>query len=249
MTRKSTINGEPEFKRIEFFLAGFIIANLIAFSIESGLAEDSKWLPALRVFEVISVILFSIEYIARAALTRPSRRYIFSFMGLIDLVAILPFLLGGFLDLRALRALRLLRLFRILKIVRYIRALDRFRIAFHSIREELVVAACGAGIILFLASIGIYYFEKDAQPENFGSVFHCMWWATATLTTVGYGDVYPVTAGGRIFTFFVLLIGLGIVAVPTALFATAMTNARKIENRLNKKKSPPKDDESDSHDA
>ena len=94
----------------------------------------------------------------------------------------------------------------------------------------------GAGIVLYLASIGIYHFEKEAQPETFGTVFDCMWWATATLTTVGYGDVYPITAGGKIFTFFILLIGLGIVAIPTALFASAMNSARssKSEEEENK---------------
>lgn len=72
--------------------------------------------------------------------------------------------------------------------------------------------------------MGIYYFENSAQPEQFKSVFHCLWWAVATLTTVGYGDVYPITIGGKIFTFFMLIIGLGIIAVPTALIASALTN-------------------------
>lgn len=83
--------------------------------------------------------------------------------------------------------------------------------------------------MLYLASVGIYYFEHDAQPQDFASVFHCLWWAICTLTTVGYGDVYPITTGGRVFTFLILIIGLGIVAVPTALFASALSKAREVD--------------------
>jgi voltage-gated potassium channel len=80
---------------------------------------------------------------------------------------------------------------------------------------------------LYLSAVGIYFFEHQAQPEQFKSVFHCLWWAVATLTTVGYGDVFPITAGGRIFTFFVLMVGLGIVAVPAGLVASALSQARR----------------------
>jgi voltage-gated potassium channel len=83
---------------------------------------------------------------------------------------------------------------------------------------------------LFLAAVGIYYFENEAKPEAFASVFHALWWSIVTLTTVGYGDVYPITVGGRIFTFFVLIIGLGVVAVPAGMFATALSKARQEED-------------------
>ena len=86
-------------------------------------------------------------------------------------------------------------------------------------------------IILYLSAVGIYYFENEAQPEAFKSVFHSLWWAVATLTTVGYGDVYPITAGGRIFTFFVLAVGLGIVAVPSGLIASALSQAREEQGK------------------
>ncbi|MFH1922932.1 MAG: potassium channel family protein, partial [Planctomycetota bacterium] len=74
--------------------------------------------------------------------------------------------------------------------------------------------------------VGIYFFESEAQPDQFASVFHCLWWSVVTLTTVGYGDVYPVTIGGKIFTAFVLIAGIGIIAVPTGLLASALTRAR-----------------------
>ena len=86
-----------------------------------------------------------------------------------------------------------------------------------------------AAILLYLSAVGIYYFERDAQPQQYASVFHALWWAIVTLTTVGYGDIYPVTLGGRMFTFFVLVLGLGVVAVPTGLLASALSQAREEE--------------------
>lgn len=90
-------------------------------------------------------------------------------------------------------------------------------------------------IFLFLASAGIYYFENAAQPESFASIFHSGWWAIVTLTTVGYGDVYPITLGGRIFTFFILMVGVGIVTIPAGLVASALTKARQIEDEAKAK--------------
>jgi voltage-gated potassium channel len=85
-------------------------------------------------------------------------------------------------------------------------------------------------MLLYFSAVGIYYFENDAQPEKFASVFHSLWWSVATLTTVGYGDIYPVTVGGKVFTFLVLLIGLGIVSVPAGLVASALSKARQLED-------------------
>ena len=90
-------------------------------------------------------------------------------------------------------------------------------------KEELIVCLSSMLILLYLAAVGIYYFENEAQPQNFSSIFDSLWWAVATLTTVGYGDVYPITVGGKIFTFLILMIGLGIVALPAGIFAAALT--------------------------
>ena len=96
-------------------------------------------------------------------------------------------------------------------------------------REELLLYLGMTLIVMFLASVGLYYCERDAQPDVFGSVFDAMWWAVVTLTTVGYGDAYPITAVGKILTFVVLLLGLGVVAVPSAILASALTKAREEE--------------------
>jgi voltage-gated potassium channel len=99
-------------------------------------------------------------------------------------------------------------------------------------REELVLFGCAALIILYLAAVGIYYFESEAQPDKFASIPASLWWAIVTLTTVGYGDVYPITIGGRFFTSVVLIMGLGFVAVPTGLLAGALAKAREQEKQL-----------------
>ena len=107
--------------------------------------------------------------------------------------------------------------------------MKRFHIAARIIKEELVLFLIITVIFIFLASAGIYYFENEAQPDLFSSVIHSGWWAVVTLTTVGYGDVYPITVGGKIFTFFILLIGVGIVTIPAGLIASALSKAREIE--------------------
>lgn len=147
-----------------------------------------------------------------------------------DLAAILPFYLGTGVDLRSIRTLRLLRLFRILKLARYSAAVRRFHRALAMAKEEIILFLTATAILLYLGAVGIYYFESEAQPERFGSVLHCLWWAVATLTTVGYGDVYPVTSGGKVFTCLILLVGLGFVSVPAGLVASALGRARQMED-------------------
>jgi voltage-gated potassium channel len=168
--------------------------------------------------------------VLRVLVTKKPLRYIFSFYGIIDILAILPFYLNRFLDLRFLRAFRVFRIFRALKLIRYNKALNRFSVAFKIVKEELVLFFIVILIMLFIVSAGIYSFENEAQPEIFKSVFHSGWWSIVTLTTVGYGDVYPITLGGKVFTFFVLMIGIGVVAVPAGLVGTALSKARELED-------------------
>lgn len=218
-------------KRVErpasFVIQGLIIASMLAFSLETlpDLTPTARhW---LYVFEVVSVVVFTIEYVLRLYTTSQRIKFITSFFGVVDLLAILPFFLSLGIDLRSIRALRLLRLFRMLKLARYSAAIRRFHRALLLAKEELVLFGSLTGILLFLSAVGIYQFENAAQPEVFKSVFHSLWWAVVTLTTVGYGDAYPITAGGKLFTFFVLLLGLGIVAVPTGIVSSALQQARE----------------------
>jgi voltage-gated potassium channel len=216
-------------RAFDLSIQGLIVVSLISFSIETlpELSETTK--ACLNFIEIVSVLIFTVEYLARLVVSDRKIRFIFSFFGIIDLVAILPFYLGAAIDLRSVRILRLLRLFRTLKIMRNSKTLNLFYCAFKIAREEILIYLVATIMILYLSAIGIYYCERGAQPEVFKSVFHSLWWAVTTLTTVGYGDVYPVTVWGRILTFFVLMLGLGVVSMPAALFASALTEARKVD--------------------
>ena len=109
------------------------------------------------------------------------------------------------------------------------KALQRFRRATAEAKEEIVLFLLITIILLYLSAVGIYFFEHEAQPDKFTSVFHSLWWAISTLTTVGYGDVYPITMGGKIFTFCILIVGLGIVTVPAGIVASALSKTTKEE--------------------
>lgn len=203
-----------------------ILISLVSFSIETlpKLGQETRFW--LYVVEVVTVALFTMEYGLRILVADKRLGFIFSFYGLVDLVAILPFYISTGVDLRAVRVVRLFRVFRLFKFLRYTEAIQRFRDAFREIKEELVLYVIATALLVYLSSVGIYFFESEVQPDQFGSVFHCLWWSVVTLTTVGYGDVYPVTIGGKIFTAFVLIAGIGIIAVPTGLLASALTRAR-----------------------
>jgi voltage-gated potassium channel len=216
-------------RRLEMFIQVLIVASLVAFSVETlpDLSTTSKlWLER---FEQFSILVFVIEYLTRLWFAKNRRAFVFSFFGLVDLFAILPFFLATTIDLRSARALRLLRVFRILKLARYNAAVHRFHVALMLAKEEIILFMILTSIVLYLAAVGIYHFEHEAQPEQFKSVFHSIWWAITTSTTVGYGDVYPITTGGRMFTFLVLFAGLGIVSVPAGLVSAALLRARSME--------------------
>ena len=228
---RTALNGEhPVLGRsVILLLYGLIGLSTISIGIETLPGLPSWATSLLGVGEVITVAVFTVEYVLRIAITANRLAYVRSFFGIVDLLAILPFYLSLGIDLRALRAFRLLRLFRLFKIARYHNAIGRLGRAISMVREELIVFATVAVFTLYLCGIGIYYFEHAAQPKVFASVFDGMWWAAVTLTTVGYGDVYPVTPGGRMFTMLVLFVALGAIAVPTGLISAALTRLRAVE--------------------
>ena len=217
-------------RSFDLFIQALILLSLITFSIDTLPHLSATTQAWLRGIEVFCVIVFTIEYVLRVVVSKPRLAYVFSFFGIVDLVSILPFYLAVGVDLRSIRAFRMLRLFRLFKLARYSSAIRRFHVAISIAKEELVLFLCVTLILLYVSAVGIYYFENEAQPEQFASVFHSLWWAVTTLTTVGYGDTYPITLGGRIFTFFILLIGLGVFSVPAGLIASAIAKARQMED-------------------
>lgn len=201
---------------------GLIIASAITYAIStipSLPLEVHVWLGR---FEALCVIIFMGEYFLRLYAAPNRLRYALSFWGLIDLIAWLPSVLLVTGATAAIRLVRLLQVFRVLKIMRYSRALRRLGRAFHESRDELAVFFFVAFFLLYLAAVGIYFFENPEQPQAFSSVPASLWWAVVTLTTVGYGDVVPVTVGGRIFTTLVLFLGMGVFAVPAGIITSAL---------------------------
>ena len=230
-----TAEGRSKLSRIvDLLLIVLIVGSVVAVVLESMESFAVRFDNALYWFEVVTISVFSIEYALRVwscveAETAGKHsdlstrlRFMLSFHAIIDLLAVLPYylltlgLLGGF-DLRFLRAVRLLR---VLKLARYSPALNMLIITINENGRALAAAFLILITVMLLAASGIYYFERNVQPEDFGSIPASMWWAFATLTTVGYGDVTPITAGGKIFGALITVIGIGMVALPTSILAT-----------------------------
>lgn len=186
----------------------------------------------LFVLEWVAVAVFTVEYLLRvwtADLLYPQLppwrarlRYVRSGMALIDLAAILPSYLPMLIpiNLVGLRAIRLVRLLRIFKLNRYSEALLGIATVLRRKSREMFAAMFFVAILLVIASLLIYYTEHDAQPEAFANAFSGLWWAVATLTTVGYGDIYPVTALGRVLGAVIAILGIGMVALPTGILSS-----------------------------
>lgn len=214
-----------------------ILISLAALALET-VRTIPPWLHMLcQVVELGTVMLFTAEYALRLWTAPKAWKYALSGWGLIDLLAFAPWwlTLGG-AGFQAIRSLRLLRILRALKLVRHLAAIDRVRRAFELVREELAVFGLLAAIILFVAGVGIYEFEHDAQPEVFSSIPQSLWFVLVTLTTVGYGDMTPVTGGGRLFTGLILVVGIGVIALPTSLITTGLTRARDEEKARRKER-------------
>lgn len=214
-------------RNFDLFIQFCIVLSLVSFSLETIKNLSENTIIILNWIELATVTIFTVEYLLRIWLSTHRLSYIFSFFGLIDLIAILPFYMSSGVDLRSIRVLRLMRLFRILKLANYSQALQTFQRAYNHIKAELTIFGVFSILILYISSLGIYIFENEAQPEQFGSIFDALWWSIVTLTTVGYGDAFPITVGGKIFTSLIVTIGLGVIAVPTGLFASALSKTIK----------------------
>ena len=217
----------PAGRVFDLIVLVLIAVSLITFSLETLPNLPAAAHKAFAFSEIVITLLFTLEYGLRIVTAPRKKDYIFSLYGIVDLIAILPFYVASGIDLRALRAVRMLRIFRILKLAGYSKVIIDFGQAIRHAKEQFIIFAIAALVVLYVSAAGIYYFEHEAQPQQFASIFHSLWWAVATLTTVGYGDVYPITAGGKIFTFVVLMWGLGIVAVPAGIIASSLSSLTK----------------------
>ena len=205
-----------------------IAANVFAVIVGTVQSVELRFGRLLYFFEVFSVAVFTVEYILRLWTCPEDKRYRHGIAGrlryaltpmaLVDLMAIAPFYIVGFgVDLRYLRALRLLRIVAVLKVGRYVHALHVVKSVLHTKREELLLTGAVMGMLLIIASAVMYQVEHEAQPDRFPDIPTTMWWAVATLTTVGYGDVYPITTAGRFVAASVAVLGVGFFALPTGI--------------------------------
>ena len=212
--------------RFEITISIAVFASIAIMALETfSLPADLK--EALFVADVTLSLMFVAEYVYRIVTAENKRAYVTSFYGIIDLVAIFPILVHAAASVRVVRLLRVLRILRLLKTKRYSIALDRYRLALKQIAAEATLFAGVAFVFIIGFAFLIYEFEHEAQPDKFSNIFDSIWWAVISLTSVGYGDVYPLTAPGRFLTLAMVLTGMGIVAVPTALLASALTRVHQ----------------------
>ena len=239
------VPGDHLSRLIDGALISLIVLNVAAVLMESVEPLRLRYGAEFLTFELVSVLVFSLEYVARVwasseqpcfrAIRAPMLRrlrYMVTPMALVDLLAVLPFYLAAFgllggADMRFLRSLRLVRIF---KLSRYSQAMT---LLLQVLNENARNFAAGLGvlmIVMIIAASGIHLFERSAQPDAFGSIPAAMWWAFATLTTVGYGDVTPVTEGGKMFGAAITVVSVGIVALPAGILASSFSERLRLKS-------------------
>lgn len=218
----------------DVFLITIILLNVVFTILETVEEIYSRFNVFINAFNLVSVIFFTVEYLLRLwtivenpRFKRPVTgrlKFMVSPLGIIDLMAFLPFYMPfmGF-DLRFVRILRIFRLFRVFRVAKYIKAIDVIGKVIRQRKEELLISLMFVTFLLIISSCLIYYVEHEAQPDAFSSIPATMWWSIATLTTVGYGDMYPVTPLGKFLGSIIAVLGVGLFALPTGILASGFS--------------------------
>lgn len=234
---------------VELCLLILIFLNIIALILESVPGIHAWYGDFFFAFEFFSVMVFTVEYLLRvwSSVENPAYgkplsgrlRYMGSGMAVIDLLAILPFYLAYLpIDLRFLRVIRLFRLFRLLKIARYLKALTLIQAVVHEKREQIYLSLMFIFFLLITISTLMFFVEHEAQPETFSSIPASMWWGIETLTTVGYGDMLPVTPLGKVLGGMISVLGIGLFALPAGILSSGLTEHLQKNEKEEKKKCP-----------
>jgi voltage-gated potassium channel len=228
------------------FIMCLILLNVVAVVLETVDWIYAPYAPLFQAFEILSVAVFTVEYLLRVwsctvnpRFKDPVRgrlRFMMTPLALVDLLAVLPFYLPFLIpDLRFMRAMRLFRLFRVLKLARYSESLQTFIDVLRLKKEEMLLMFFAIIILLIISSSLMYEAEHAAQPDAFRSIPAAMWWGIVTLATVGYGDVYPVTDWGRLIGSVVVILGIGLFALPTGVlasgFAEVLAKRKEVQKR------------------
>lgn len=241
---KPSHKSDPLSRGFNIFIMTLILLNVIAVILESVNQLAEAYSSFFKWFEVISVVIFSIEYGLRLwtcversqyAESKGRLRYMFTPLALVDLLAILPFYLPMIVpfDLRFLRILRLIRVFRILKLDKYSQSLNLLGRVLVNRKEELVITFSTSIILLVIVSSIIYFIENDAQPEVFSSIPAALWWSIGATTRLGSGPINPITDLGLVFGSMVAILGLGVFALPAGILASGL-----VEEIQNKRSTP-----------
>ena len=234
--------GDHVGRRLDIFLLTLIALNVVAVIVGSVDWIEREWARELQVFEVFSVGVFTIEYLGRlySCVADPHfshpitgrLRYMAHPLALIDLLAVLPFYLPFLgLDLRFVRMFRLFRIFRVAKLGRYSTAWKMIGGVLRKQREELIVSGLIMILLIVMSASVMYFVENEAQPQKFSDIPSAMWWAVATLTTVGYGDIYPITSLGKILGSLIQISGIAFFALPTAIIGAGLIEELRSRRR------------------
>lgn len=246
------IIGSPEHlgkasRIFDIFIICLILLNVIV--VIADTFQLPEWAETILWYiELVSVIIFTTEYLLRIYVSdliypelppfRARLKYIRSFMAIIDLLAILPFYIPYIIpiDLRVLRMVRIIRLLRIFKINRYTTALSTIAGVFRRKKHELLSSIAVVTMMMVIAAVLMFNVENEAQPDAFKNAFDALWWAVATLTTVGYGDIYPVTPLGKLLSAVIALLGIGLVAVPTGIISSGFVESMEEKKEQHSEK-------------
>ena len=220
----------PSGKLFDVVLLIFIVLSIVLVMLESVDYIGNKYYGILNILEWIITILFTFEYIARIICVKKPKAYIFSFYGIIDFLSTIPKYLSLFFvgthSLVAIRALRLLRVFRILKLTRYIGESTNFGRALKRSRVKVAVFLSFVLVLCIILGTVMYLIEGD-EDSGFSSIPRSVYWAIVTLTTVGYGDIAPVSALGQSIASLIMILGYGIIAIPTGIVTSEMTKSER----------------------
>lgn len=228
--------GDTPSRIFDIAILSLIFLNVLAVVLGSIETIQARFQSLLDIFEIGSIIIFTLEYAARLwSCTSDPRfrgpvsgriRFAAQAMSIVDLFAFLPFYLPFLpIDLRTLRVLRTLRILRVAKAGRYSASLSLIKQVFRTKKEELILAASFIGLLLVVAATVLYYCENSAQPDTFSSIPASMWWAVETLTTVGYGEMYPITLLGKLCASIIAILGVGVFAIPAGILAAGFLEA------------------------
>jgi len=220
--------GDHLSRAFDIFIITLIALNVVALILESVQSIHAFSPRLFYIFECVSVVIFTIEYVARAwsCVEKPQYakpvsgrlRFLVTPLAVIDLLAVLPFYLPFLgIDLRFLRILRMMRMFRIAKLGRYSQSLQILQRVAAGKKEQLVCTLFMLVLLVIVAASMLYYAENSAQPKNFSSIPAAMWWAICTLTTVGYGDIFPTTGLGKVMASIIAVLGIGVFALPAGI--------------------------------